>query len=105
MLPELFPVEPGSRMGEVMDAFEVLLRAAGKRWAQGQGLVEAKAEGKLEGRSEGKAELLLRQLARRLGPLPADLVPGLRALSHQELDVMAERVLEAHTLEEVLGDH
>lgn len=58
---------------------------------------------KAEGRAEGKAELLLRQLGRRFGPLAPALAERVRRATADELDDMADRVLSASTLEDVVG--
>ena len=68
-----------------------------------QGKAEGRAEGKAEGRAEGKADLLLKQLAVRFGPLAAEVVARVRAASVAELDIFAERVLTAASLDAVLG--
>jgi predicted transposase YdaD len=65
-------------------------------------LSQGRAEGQAEGRAEGRAELLLKQLALRFGPLPASTEARIRAASIAELEVFAERVLSAKTLDEVL---
>ncbi len=65
--------------------------------------LEARAvTGKAEGRTERKAELVLRQLARRFGPLTAAIEARVRAASAEQIDVIADRVLEAERLEDVL---
>jgi hypothetical protein len=61
------------------------------------------AKGRAEGTAEGKADLLLRQLALRFGPLAEDVVARVRAASMAELDIFAERVLTAPSLDAVLG--
>jgi len=60
-------------------------------------------EGEIRGRAQGKAELLLRQLTRRFGALPESASARLTAATSDELDLLAERVLTATTIEEVLG--
>lgn len=42
---------------------------------------------------EGKAELLLRQLTKRVGPLPRAVLAQVEAATSEELDAWAERVL------------
>lgn len=61
------------------------------------------AEGKAEGKTEGKADLVARQLARRFGPLPQNVVAHLTAASIEELDAIGERLLTAQSLQEALG--
>lgn len=83
--------EVGAEEDEAMSAAEKLLAQIGPaKWLQ-------------KGRAEGRAELVLRQLARRFGPLSADAEARVRAASVDELDRMGERVLDAASLEEVLA--
>ena len=57
---------------------------------------------KEEGRVEGKRDVLLRQLAAKFGPLPAETTAHLRALdSVEELDRLLGRLLTASTLEDL----
>ena len=55
-------------------------------------------------RAEGRAEILLRQLAKRFGPVPPDVQERVRAASIPDLDRWAETVLTAPTLEAVFAD-
>jgi len=50
---------------------------------------------------QGRAALLLRQLTRKFGDLPEEVVGRVRAASTGELEQMADNVLTAATLEEV----
>ena len=65
---------------------------------------EALAVGRAEGRAEAKADMLLRQLARRFGPLPEGAVRRVRGASLKELDRWADDIFDAPTLEAMLGD-
>ncbi len=69
----------------------------------GQGKAEGRAEGKAEGQAEGRAALLIKQLALRFGPLPAEAEAWIRAAGIEELDEIAVRVLTAGTLQEALA--
>ena len=60
-------------------------------------------EGRTEGRTEGRVELLLRQLAKRFGPLPTETVSRITAAAIPELDRWGERLLDAKTLGEVFA--
>ena len=60
-------------------------------------------EGKLEGKLEGKSSLLERLLTRRFGALPAWAREQLAAATDQQLDLWAERVLDADTIQDVLA--
>lgn len=68
-------------------------------------LTQTRNEGKAEGKAEGRAELLLRLIARRFGRgAAAAHEERLRAASIDELDLWAERVLDAATIDAVFGD-
>ncbi len=70
--------------------------------ARESALREGVEQGRKEGRDEGRRELLLEQLERRFGPLPAETVERLRSLtSREELSRLAARVLDASSLEEL----
>jgi predicted transposase YdaD len=64
---------------------------------------QGRAQGRAEGRAEGQAELLLHQLERRFGSLPAAIVARIRSGSPQDLQRWAGAVLEATTLDAVLA--
>jgi predicted transposase YdaD len=80
---------------EVMGAAEKFLARIGPTtWLQ---------RGREEGKAEGKDEVVLRLLARRFGPLAPVAEQRVRAASTDALDAMADRVLDAERLEDVLG--
>jgi len=59
-----------------------------------EGRAEGKVEGKAEGRLEGEVRVVLRQLERRCGVLPAPLLERVRGLSLARLEDLAEALLE-----------
>lgn len=61
-----------------------------------------KAEGRAEGKTEGKAEIVLRLLSLRFGALPDTVVGTVRAADAEQLDLWAERVLTASSLDDVV---
>lgn len=63
------------------------------------------AHGKEEGQAEGRAGLICRLLAVRFGPLTAEVEAQLRSASIADLDAIGERLLNAPTLQEALGQH
>ena len=62
-------------------------------------------QGKLEGKLEGEATVLERLLAKRFGPLSDETRGRLRSASAEQLELWAERILDAPTLAAVLEDH
>ncbi len=60
-------------------------------------------QGKTEGKAEGALEVLLKQLALKFGPLDPSVHERVARASIEQLDRMAERILTAATLEDVLG--
>lgn len=56
------------------------------------------AEGKAERKAEGKTETLSRLLTRRFGPVPEWVRPRQQSASTDQLDLWADRVLDAPTL-------
>jgi Domain of unknown function (DUF4351) len=56
-----------------------------------------------QGKAEGRVELTLKLLAWRFGPLPDTVRTRVRGAQDAQLDVVAERMLTAQTLEEALG--
>jgi predicted transposase YdaD len=58
-------------------------------------------EGLQEGRQEGEALLLQRILTRRFGPLPPEVASKIASSPAEQIDVWADRLLSAATLDEV----
>jgi len=88
-----------SRLGPV--AKEALVTGADMLRAEGE--AKGRAKGKAEGKAEGKTELLTRLLRLKYGEVPEPALALLRQASSEELDLWAERVLTAATLEEVFA--
>ena len=53
--------------------------------------------------AQGRLEIILKQLASRFGPLPEAVHARVRSADGAQIDTMADRMLTARTLEEVLG--
>ena len=70
-----------------------------------QGIQHGKLEGKLEGILEGEATVLERQLTKRFGPLSDETRGRLKSASAAQLELWAERILDAPTLAAVFEDH
>ena len=56
-----------------------------------------------QGQASGRLAIVSRQLARRFGPITADIHDRLRRASVEDLDAIGERILFAGTLQEALG--
>jgi hypothetical protein len=61
------------------------------------------AQGKAEGKAERGMEIILKLLASRFGPLTEVVHARIRCADNAQIDTMADRMLTAQTLEEVLG--
>jgi len=66
-------------------------------------MAEGEAKGLVRGKAEGKADMLLRLLGRRFGPVAPEVAARVRAADDAQLDVWADRVLDAETLEAVFA--
>ena len=60
----------------------------------GQGEARGIAEGEARGRAEGEATVTLRQLNRRCGPLSEATTAQIRALPLEQLEALAEALLD-----------
>lgn len=69
-----------------------------------QQVEEARQKLRDDGRRDGRREVLLKLLAIRFGELPQAAMARVKAARSEELDAWVERVLEAKSLYEVLGD-
>jgi hypothetical protein len=68
-----------------------------------RGVNEGRQEGRQEGRREGEQTILRRLLAKRFGDLPGWANEKLAALPAPELEELSERVLDAASIEDLLG--
>jgi len=73
-----------------------------ERLATEDGLRKGMARGLEKGIGQGQARTLARQLTRRFGPLPAEARARLEQATPDQLDLWADRVLDAPTLQAVL---
>jgi predicted transposase YdaD len=78
------------------------IRNEGRAAGVAEGKAEGKAEGLTKGKVEGQASTLLRQITRRFGAPDAAVIERIRAASMDELDRLADRILDAATLDELL---
>lgn len=68
-----------------------------------EGEIQGEAKGEAKGKTEGKAESLKRLLTRRFGRLPKWAITHIDAAVETQLDGWLDAILDAATLEEVIG--
>ncbi len=100
---------PGQRVPEVADLQEVdtMLTESVQEWTkqwQAKGWTKGWAKGMGAGRQEGEATLLQRLLHRRFGSLPGWVPERLHSADQATLESWGDRVLEAHTLDDVFRE-
>ena len=66
-----------------------------------KGRAEGLAEGRAEGLVEGQIALVLRQVRKRFGQVPAELEQALRSLSREQIEALGEALLDAKNLDEL----
>ncbi len=100
-LSNVNPIIELDPLGEMMmenfgaEAEQVVVTAGQRLRAEGR------REGRQEGRQEGRREFLRKLLEQRFGPLPSKTMALLEAASPKSIDLWAERVLDANSLDEV----
>jgi hypothetical protein len=67
-------------------------------------MARGRDEGQAAGRADGQRDVLRRQLQKRFGALSDATMAKLASASIAQLDVWLDRVLDATTVDEVLGD-
>jgi len=72
--------------------------------ARQEGRIAGIQEGIQKGLLEGEARLLLRQLSRRFQPLPDKISDRIHAANPNTIELWADRVLEAKSLDEVFSE-
>jgi len=70
-----------------------------------QGLEQGRLEGKLEGKTEKAATTLERLLVKRFGPLDEETRRHLDTATLGQLDLWADRILDASTVDAVFEGH
>jgi len=66
-----------------------------------KGRVEGKVEGRVEGRVEGQIELVLKQIRKRFGFVPEEIVVMLPSLTPEKIEALGEALVEVASLEEL----
>ena len=79
-------------------------RLATERGMQ-QGLLQGLEQGREQGLDQGKQAILDRLLSRRFGPLDTQTQRILTTASSEQLDLWAERLLDAGSLDEVFAEN
>jgi hypothetical protein len=108
------PLGPDVRVPDDLLEVRTMLLTRAEKWKQGwleegrqegleEGLQKGLQEGRQEGRQAGEAALLLRQLARRFGPLPDSVAERVRTADVVPLEEWGLRILDAETLDDVFG--
>ncbi len=92
------PLGPGVRVPEELLEVRNMLATRMEAWME-----QSKQRWLLEGEKRGEAALLLRQLERRFGVLPASARDRVRAADTVLIEEWALRLLEATSLDEVLA--
>lgn len=98
---EVLKSRGAEELGEAVMSTADRLIEQGRTEGLHQGRTEGLHQGRTEGLHQGRAELLTRLLRRRFGELPAPVVARIDAGSEGDLDLWAERVLSAASLEDV----
>ena len=78
------------------------IMTAGEKLVE-QGRLEGRVEGRVEGRAETARSLVQRLLQRRFRTLPPSVVKRIEAADVDQLELCAERILDAESIEDVLS--
>lgn len=75
-----------------------------ERLAIERGMQQGLAKGLEKGIVKGEGTILRRQLTRRFGPLPQDILDRLADADAAKLETWADRVIDAASLDEVFAE-
>jgi hypothetical protein len=97
-------LQEGRMEGEAKGRMEG--EAKGRMEGEAKGRMEGEAKGRMEGEAKGRSAVLLRQLAKRFGPESRNnkVQERLRTAGPEQLDLWAERILDAKTIDEVFDE-
>ncbi len=98
-LPQWFPGETFPEMYDLQEAHEMITNRF-EEWKERQRLVGVE-QGIERGRLEGERTLVLRLIEHRFGDVPAALRLRLESASRAELEHLADRILDATSLDEL----
>jgi predicted transposase YdaD len=98
-LPKWFPGETFPEMHDLQEAYEMITNRF-EEWKERQRLAGV-AQGVEQGRLDGERALVLRQIQHRFGTVPPTLRLRLQNASQAELEDLADRVLDASSLDDL----
>ena len=81
------------------------LRAEGMEQGIKQGMAEGMAKGVAKGVAQGERAVLERLIHRRFGPLDAQTLARLESANQPQLELWADRLLDAGSLADVFKEH
>jgi hypothetical protein len=67
--------------------------------------MEGRMEGRMEGLIEGESRLLRKMIEKKFGTIPEWAESVLQSADSQQIDLWAESILTAESLEALLGKH
>ncbi len=106
-LPKWFPGETFPEMHDLQEAYEMITNRF-EEWKErqrlagvAQGVEQGRAQGVELGRREGERALVLRLIQHRFGDAPTTLRLRLQSASQAELENLADRVLDATSVDDL----
>ncbi|WP_101676311.1 Rpn family recombination-promoting nuclease/putative transposase [Alloalcanivorax mobilis] len=99
-LPQWFPGETFPEMHDLQEAYKMITNRF-EEWKERQRLVGVE-QGVKRGRLDGERTLVLRLIQRRFGDVPAELRLRLEGASQDELERLADRVVDASCLDDLV---
>jgi len=95
VVPDLAPEKVSESLERALPERTNIMSTLAEKWLE---------EGELKGKEKGRRELLKRQICLKFGSLTKAVEERLDQAENTELDLFAERVLTATTLEQVFGN-
>lgn len=87
------------------EAMRMRYVTSNERLAKAEGIEQGMLQGMQQGMQRGQARMLVRQLTRRFGELPAWALARIDAASEADLEIWADAVLSATSIDSVLATH